>query len=41
MTRRDRRLIWPFLAPSLILIGLFLYWPMAGTGIESFHDFIN
>ena len=32
MTRKDRWLIWLFLGPSLILLGLFLYWPMVGTG---------
>ncbi|MEL6464259.1 MAG: sugar ABC transporter permease [Pseudomonadota bacterium] len=43
MTRKDRWLIWLFLAPSLLLLGLFLYWPMVGTVIESFHQtsFIN
>lgn len=38
MIRKDRWLIWLFLGPSLILLGLFLYWPMVGTVIESFHD---
>ncbi|ROU02606.1 carbohydrate ABC transporter permease [Histidinibacterium lentulum] len=37
MTRKDRWLLWIFLAPSLGLIGLFLYWPMVGTVIESFY----
>lgn len=43
MTRRDRWLIWLFLTPALILLGLFLYWPMVGTVIESFYQtsFIN
>ncbi len=38
MTRKDRWLIWLFLGPSLGLLGLFLYWPMVGTVIESFHE---
>jgi len=38
MTRKDRWLIWLFLGPSLLLLGLFLYWPMIGTVIESFYD---
>lgn len=43
MTRKDRWLIWLFLGPSLVLLGLFLYWPMVGTVIESFYEtsFIN
>lgn len=43
MTRRDQWLIWMFLTPSLLLLGTFLYWPMIGTVIESFHEtsFIN
>ncbi|MEM8822779.1 MAG: sugar ABC transporter permease [Pseudomonadota bacterium] len=43
MTRKDRWLIWLFLAPSLLLLSLFLYWPMVGTVIESFYEtsFIN
>lgn len=38
MTRRDQWLIWMFLTPSLLLLGTFLYWPMIGTVIESFHE---
>lgn len=43
MTSKDRWLIWLFLTPSLLLLGAFLYWPMVGTVIESFHEtsFIN
>jgi multiple sugar transport system permease protein len=38
MTRSDRWLTWAFLAPTLLITGLFLYWPMLGTVIESFHE---
>lgn len=38
MTPKDRWLIWAFLAPSLILLGIFLYYPMIGTVWESFHE---
>ncbi|NOZ33401.1 MAG: sugar ABC transporter permease [Alphaproteobacteria bacterium] len=43
MTSKDRWLIWLFVAPTAILLGLFLYYPMVGTVIESFFDssFIN
>jgi multiple sugar transport system permease protein len=43
MTAKDRWLIWLFVAPTVILLGLFLYYPMVGTVIESFFDssFIN
>ncbi|MEM8849165.1 MAG: sugar ABC transporter permease [Pseudomonadota bacterium] len=43
MTRNDPWLIWAFLAPSLMLLGVFLYWPMVGTVIESFYEtsFLN
>lgn len=43
MTVKDRWLIWVFLVPTLLLMGLMLYYPMIGTVIESFHDtsFIN
>ena len=43
MTVKDRWLIWVFLAPTLLLMGAMLYYPMVGTVIESFHDtsFIN
>ena len=38
MSRNDRWLIWLFLVPTLLLLGVFLYYPMVGTVIESFHD---
>lgn len=38
MSRKDRWLIWLFLAPTLILLGVFLYYPMIGTVVESFYD---
>jgi multiple sugar transport system permease protein len=38
MTRSDRWLIWAFLAPTFLIMAVFLYWPMVGTVIESFHD---
>lgn len=43
MTVKDRWLVWVFLAPTLLLLGVMLYYPMIGTVIESFHDtsFIN
>jgi multiple sugar transport system permease protein len=34
----SRWLIWAFLAPTLLLVGGLLYYPMVGTAIESFHD---
>lgn len=39
----SRWLIWAFLAPTLLLVGGLLYYPMVGTVVESFHDtsFIN
>lgn len=38
MTVKDRWLIWVFLVPTLLIMGLMLYYPMIGTVIESFHD---
>jgi multiple sugar transport system permease protein len=38
MTRRDRWITWAFLAPTLLLLGAFLYVPMVGTVWESLHD---
>ncbi|MEM9206085.1 MAG: sugar ABC transporter permease [Pseudomonadota bacterium] len=38
MASQDRWLLWAFLAPALVLIGVFLYYPMVGTVWESFHD---
>ncbi len=42
-TFRDRWLLWLFLAPALLLLGVFMYYPMVGTVIESFYEtsFIN
>ena len=36
--RSEKWLIWAFLAPAMILLGVFLYYPMVGTVIESFYD---
>lgn len=43
MTHKDRWLLWLFLMPTLILMGVMLYYPMLGTVVESFHEtsFIN
>ena len=38
MTVKDRWLTWVFLAPTLLLMGVMLYYPMIGTVIESFYD---
>jgi multiple sugar transport system permease protein len=38
MTRRDGWIAWAFLAPTLLLLGTFLYYPMVGTVVESFYD---
>ncbi|SDF02996.1 carbohydrate ABC transporter permease [Limimaricola pyoseonensis] len=38
MTRRDQWLLWLFLAPTLLLMGVFLYYPMIGTVWESLHQ---
>ncbi|MEM6615763.1 MAG: sugar ABC transporter permease [Pseudomonadota bacterium] len=38
MASQDRWLLWAFLAPALVLMGVFLYYPMLGTVWESFHD---
>ena len=38
MTTKDRWIIWFFLTPALILMGVMLYYPMIGTVIESFYD---
>lgn len=38
MTRQNRWLIWIFLAPTMIIMGVLLYYPMIGTVIESFYD---
>lgn len=43
MTKKDRWLVWLFLAPAVVLVGLLMYYPMVGTVIESFYStsFIN
>ncbi|MEM8591313.1 MAG: sugar ABC transporter permease [Pseudomonadota bacterium] len=38
MTRQNRWLIWIFLAPTMGLMGVLLYYPMIGTVVESFYD---
>ena len=38
MTTKDRWIIWFFLTPALILMGVMLYYPMIGTVIESLYD---
>lgn len=40
---RDRWMSFAFLAPAVLLLGVFLYYPMIGTVIESFYStsFIN
>ncbi len=38
MQAGSRWLIWAFLAPTLLLVGGLLYYPMVGTVIESFYD---
>ncbi len=37
-TFADRWLLWLFLAPAIILLALFMYYPMVGTVIESFYE---
>lgn len=43
MTKNDRWLVWLFLAPAVLLVGVLMYYPMLGTVIESFYStsFIN
>ena len=43
MLKRDRWLIWVFIAPGIALIAVFMYYPMVGTVIESLYttSFIN
>lgn len=43
MTKKDRWLVWLFLAPAVVLVGLLMYYPMVGTVIESLYStsFIN
>ena len=37
-TLADRWLLWLFLAPALVLLAVFMYYPMVGTVIESFYE---
>jgi multiple sugar transport system permease protein len=43
MLKADRWLIWAFIAPAVVLVGVLMYYPMMGTVIESFYStsFIN
>jgi multiple sugar transport system permease protein len=43
MTHSERWLTWLFVAPALLLVAVFMYYPMVGTVIESFFStsFIN
>jgi multiple sugar transport system permease protein len=43
MTTRDRRLAYLFVAPAVFLVGVLMYYPMAGTFYESLFttSFIN
>jgi multiple sugar transport system permease protein len=43
MTRRDRWLVWVFVAPAMLLVSVLMYYPMIGTIIESLYasSFIN
>jgi len=43
MNKKDSWLVWLFLAPAIILVGVLMYYPMVGTVIESFYStsFIN
>jgi multiple sugar transport system permease protein len=43
MLRTNRWLIWAFIAPAVVLVGVLMYYPMIGTIIESFYStsFIN
>ncbi len=38
MSTQNRWLIWIFLAPTMVLMGVLLYYPMIGTVVESFYD---
>ncbi|MEM0948901.1 MAG: sugar ABC transporter permease [Pseudomonadota bacterium] len=38
MTTKDRWIIWVFLTPAILLMGVMLYYPMVGTVVESFYD---
>jgi multiple sugar transport system permease protein len=43
MLKQDRWLIWVFVAPGILLVAAFMYYPMIGTIIESLYStsFIN
>ena len=43
MLKKDRWLIWAFVAPGILLVAIFMYYPMVGTAIESLYttSFIN
>lgn len=43
MLKKDRWLIWVFVAPGILLVAVFMYYPMVGTVIESLYttSFIN
>ena len=43
MLKKDRWLIWVFVAPGILLVAIFMYYPMVGTVIESLYtaSFIN
>ncbi|HEV7274659.1 MAG TPA: sugar ABC transporter permease [Devosiaceae bacterium] len=38
MIARERWLVWLFIAPAAILVGVLMYYPMIGTVIESFYS---
>ena len=43
MLKKDRWLIWAFVVPGILLVAIFMYYPMVGTVIESLYttSFIN
>jgi multiple sugar transport system permease protein len=43
MLKKDFWLIWVFVAPGILLVAIFMYYPMVGTVIESLYttSFIN
>ena len=38
MTKQDRWLMWLFVAPTVLLLSVLMYYPMIGTVIESFYS---
>lgn len=38
LRRSDHWITWLFLAPSLLLLAVFLFYPMVGAVVESFYD---